>query len=131
MMTVYWFVLLAIGAIACFALMLSWRLLRVVRKLQQQVRNLQATEVRKPSEQAAPVSFSASLGQAERKAAETKIQFKGGSQADKYRYVASLADQGLNAAAIATAMQMSIPEVEQALSLARLRPKQQAVVSEA
>ncbi len=128
----YWFVLLAVAAIAAFSLMLSIRLLRVVRNLQEQVRILQNLPPKVPdqAEPTAPVSFSTSLSQAEQKVAESQIQFKGGSQADKYRYLASLAGQGLDSAAIAAALQMSPVEVEQLLSLARLRPQGQAAVNE-
>ena len=126
----YWFALLAVAAVSAFALMLSLRLLLVVRKLQQQVRNLQKVNVGQPGEAAPSASFSVSLGQAERKAVETKVQFNGGTQADKYGYVASLAEQGLDTASIATAMQMSVVEVEQLLRLARLRPQKKMASNE-
>ena len=119
-MMVYWLILLTVAAVAAFALMLSVRLLTVVRKLQEQVRNLQNTQDETPAA-STPVSFSTSLGQAERKAAETQVQFKGGLQSDKYSYVASMAGQGLDSTAIAATLQMSVVEVEQLLSLARLR----------
>lgn len=125
-MSSQWLVLLLVGSVAGLALMLSLRLLRVVTRLQQQVRNLQKKE-----EQGIPgretASFSVSLGQAERRAEEAKVSLGGSTQADKYRYIASLADQGLDASGIAEALQMSAAEVEQLLRLARLRSQAQNV----
>lgn len=111
--------LIIIGVIACLALLLCLRLTMVTRSLHAELKDLRQksnTENRSSEEK---VNFSESLNQVERKA--STVVESTGSQADKYRYVASLANQGVDAAGIASALQMSPAEVEQLMRLARLK----------
>ena len=111
--------LIVIGTIACLALLLCTRLIMVTRSLQVELKDLRQksdTEGRPSKEK---VNFSESLNQVERKAIAAVESV--GSQADKYRYVASLANQGVDAAGIASVLQMSPAEVEQLMRLARLK----------
>lgn len=47
-----------------------------------------------------------------------------GNAPDKYRHVASLADQGMSVEQIAEVLNISLPEANQLVSLARLAPRQ-------
>ncbi len=117
--------LLTSGSVGLLALLLCLRLLRTVRRLQKRVQHLEQHLAEQPLSEPQPASFSASLGQAERRVEATTVSLRGMSQGDKYRYVASLAQQGLDATGIAAALQMSPAEVEQLLALAQLRPQGQ------
>jgi uncharacterized membrane protein len=111
--------LMIIGIIACLSLLLCLRSIVVTRSLKGELKDLRQkinTE-NKPSEE--KVIFSESLNQVERKA--VPVAESVGNHADKYRYVASLADQGVDAAGIASALQMAPAEVEQLMRLARVK----------
>ena len=114
--------LLLIGAIALLALLLTfWQLQRSVKqgreisRLRQELQDLELKQEPKPS-------FSTNLDQIER---EQKTVGVPQSRADKYRYVASLADQGIDAQGIAAALQMAPIEVEQLLQLSQLKQQVQ------
>ena len=110
--------LLLVGFIALLALLIGFWQLRISGKmgrelvnLHQQLRDIETKQELKPS-------FSASLNQVER---EQKIVAIPRSSSEKYRYVASLADQGIDAQEIAVALQMAPVEVEQLLKLSQLK----------
>ncbi len=108
----------AVGSTALLALLLSLWLLKTVRQLKRELRQLQnvATVQREPEPSA---SFSASLNRAERATVPAAPRVI--PQADRYQYVEALATQGLDAGKIAAALQMAPAEVEQLLQLARLK----------
>ena len=115
------FGLVAVGSTAVLALLLSLWLLKTVRQLKRELRQLQNTTTaqREPEPKA---SFSASLNQAERtERATVPAVPRAIPQADRYRYVEALAAQGLDAGKIAAALQMAPAEIEQLLQLARLK----------
>ncbi|MCK4503701.1 MAG: hypothetical protein KAU22_11760 [Desulfuromonadales bacterium] len=110
--------LVLISAVAGFALLLGfWQMLvakrlgRQLRQLQQQLDKIIAAGEQKPS-------FSTSLKQVEE---EQKVVAAPTSSSEKYRYVASLAEQGVDAQGIAAALQLAPAEVAQLLQLARLK----------
>ena len=110
--------LLFIGSIALLALLLGlWQLrssrkmLRELRDLRQELEEIEAKSTQQPS-------FSNSLDRVEWKQKTMSVPH---SSSEKYRYVASLADQGVDADGIAVALQMAPAEVEQLLQLSRLK----------
>jgi len=117
--------LVPLGALAALALLLCLWLLRVVERLQRRVQRLEQSIAGQQVSDRQPSSFSASLGLAERRAETARGSMRSMSQGERYGYIAALAEQGLDAAGIAAALQMSLPEVEQLLKLARLRPQGQ------
>lgn len=114
--------LLLIGSIALLALLLGFRQLRVSGKLARELNQLRQQLQAIAAEQKQSPSFSASLDQVEREQKKVEVPR---SSAEKYRYVVSLADQGVDARGIAVALQMAPVEVEQLLHLARLKPQVQ------
>ncbi len=120
--------LLVVAVIAFLALLLSLWQLRLNKKMGAEIAKLQqllAQKVvtpklaRQPEVEAQPKpSFSASLNQVEQ--GQNPVTPPSNS-AEKYRYVASLANQGVDAQGIAAALQMAPAEVEQLLQLARLK----------
>ncbi|MBN1958808.1 MAG: hypothetical protein JXQ81_06045 [Desulfuromonadales bacterium] len=115
-----------VTTVALVALLLSARQAVVVRKLKREITQLRAQLEEEHDVPKEPkVNFSASLNQAERK---TLVSAEGAAaHGDKYRYVASLADQGIDAKGIAAALQMAPAEVEQLIQLARLKQPEKAV----
>lgn len=116
--------LLLIGAMTLLALLLGLWQLRISRRLGRELRDLQQRLLETEAKQEQQPSFSNSLNWVER---EQKTVAAPHSSSDKYRYVASLADQGVNAEGIATALQMAPAEVEQLLRLARLKQQVQGL----
>ncbi|MCK5913442.1 MAG: hypothetical protein KAG12_06155 [Desulfuromusa sp.] len=114
--------LLLVGSIALLALLLGFWQLCVSKKLGRELRELrqQVAAIAVNSEQVP--SFSNSLDRVERE--QKNIVIPQGSS-EKYRYVASLADQGVGAEGIAVALQMAQVEVEQLLQLSRLKQQVQ------
>ena len=110
--------LLFIGSIALLALLIGFWQLRVSGKMREELvqlrRELRARETKPETKP----SFSNSLDQIER---EQKVVAIAGNRSEKYRYIASLADQGIDAQGIAVALQMAPGEVEQLLKLAQLK----------
>ncbi len=110
--------LLFIGSIALLALLIGFWQLRVSGKMREELvqlrRELRARETKPETKP----SFSNSLDQIER---EQKVVAVAGNRSEKYRYIASLADQGIDAQGIAVALQMAPGEVEQLLKLAQLK----------
>lgn len=123
-MTTEQLILLIVACLALLALLLGLWLLKLVANLRRELNALRAEAVNKPAaEPAAPtaaVNFSTSLDSAEREQLQAAALAPRNS-AEKYRYVASLADQGLDAQGIAAALQMPAAEVEQLLRLAKLK----------
>jgi hypothetical protein len=112
--------LLLIGGIALLSLFLGLWQQRTSRKLgselyqlQQQLSELKSGQEQKPT-------FSNSLERVEREQLKVDVPR---SSSEKYRYVASLADQGVDAKGIAAALQMAQGEVEQLLQLTKLKRK--------
>jgi len=110
--------LLFIGSIALLALLIGFWQLRMSGKMRRELVQLhQELMEREPKQETKP-SFSNSLDQVER---EQKIIAAPRNSSEKYRYVASMADQGIDAQGIAVALQMAPGEVEQLLKLAQLK----------
>ena len=109
--------LLLIGSIALLALLLGFWQLRVSRKLGLELRELRQQLVTETESEPNP-SFSNHLDRVEREQKAVEVPR---SSSEKYRYIASLADQGVDAKGIATALQMAPVEVEQLLKLAQLK----------
>ena len=112
--------LLIVGSIALLALLLGFRQVQVSRKLRCELHDLrdQLTEVKEQK-----TSFPNSLARAERQQSLVVGSPRGSSE--KYRYVASLAGQGVDAKEIAAALQMAPAEVEQLMQLSRLKQQVQ------
>lgn len=113
--------LLLIGSVAWLALLLGFWQLRVSRKLGVELRELRQ-QLETETESAPNPSFSNHLDRVEREQKAVEVPR---SSSEKYRYVASLADQGINANEIATALQMAPAEVEQLLQLSRVKQQVQ------
>ncbi len=113
--------LLLIGSVALLALLLGFWQLRVSRKLGLELRKLQQRLDTEAQLEQKP-SFSNRLDQVER---EQRAEEVPRSSSEKYRYIASLADQGVDAKGIATALQMAPVEVEQLLQLSRIKQQVQ------
>lgn len=109
---------LFVGSIALLALLLGFWQLRVSRKLGRELRELQQQLLEIGTKQEQKLSFSNSLDQVEREQKAVEVPR---SSSEKYRYVASLASQGVNAKGIAAALQMAPAEVEQLLQLVQLK----------
>lgn len=114
--------LLIVGSLSLLALLLVFWQLQAMRKLRREIKVLrsQFADQAKP-EPTTPVNFSTSLDEVERQQLQSAQSTPPRNSADKYRYVGSLADQGLDAKGIAEALQMSTAEVEQLLRLAKLK----------
>ncbi len=112
-------VLVTIGSIAVFTLLMNLWLLKAVRQLKRELNELKRAAGTARSEPEPKATFSASLDRVERETAATPARAI--PQADRYRYVGALAEQGLDAGKIASALQMAQAEVEQLLQLARLK----------
>ena len=115
-------ILLLVGSMTLLALLLGFWQLSVSRRMGRELLELrqQIATIEVKSEQ--QPSFSSSLDRVER---EQKAVTVPQSSSEKYRYVASLADQGMNAEGIAVALQMAPAEVEQLLQLSRLKQQVQ------
>lgn len=114
--------LLLIAGSALLALLLGFWQLRVTRRLRRELDELRSRIAVAPEpEMTVPISFSTSLDSAERDQLQAAQPVMPRNSAEKYRYVASLAEQGLNARGIAEALQMPPAEVEQLLQLAKLK----------
>jgi len=110
--------LLFLGSIALLALLIGCWQLRVSGKMSQELAKLRQELTERETKQELKPSFSKSLDQVER---EQKIVAAPRSSSEKYRYVASMAAQGVDAQGIAVALQMAPVEVEQLLKLAQLK----------
>ncbi len=110
--------LLLVGSVALLALLLGFWQLRISRKLGRELCELRQHLLDTGAKQQHKPSFSKSLDQVER---EQKTIEPPRSSSEKYRYVASLASQGVNAKGIAAALQMAPAEVEQLLQLVQLK----------
>jgi hypothetical protein len=113
--------LLFVACLALFAVLLGFWQLQSSRKLRAELEMLKARLQEQPSAKAAPVSFSTSLDTIERQQLQAAQPRPPAKSVDKYSYVAALAEQGLDAKGIASALQLPRAEVEQLLRLARLR----------
>ena len=110
--------LLLIGSIALLALLIGFWQLRVSKKLGRELREVRQRLLETEAEREQKTNFSESLERVERKQKGVEIPR---SSAEKYRYVAALANQGVDAKGIAAALQMAPVEVEQLLQLAQLK----------
>lgn len=114
--------LLIVAGLALFGVLLGLWQLQVARKLRRDIEALrqQRTEpvaAKKPT----PANFSTSLDAIERQQLQAVQSVPPAKSVDKYSYVGSLAEQGLDAKGIAAALQMPVAEVEQLLRLAKLK----------
>jgi hypothetical protein len=114
--------LLVVGGVALLALLIGLRQLQVARRLRSELEQLRSRlEQPEAAEAAVPISFSTNLETAEREQLRTTQPAMPRNSAEKYRYVGSLAQQGLDAKGIAEALQMPVAEVEQLMQLAKLK----------
>ena len=114
--------LLIVAGLALFALLLALWQLQALRCLRRELNELR-NQVSQPAVKKAPVvNFSTSLDHVEREQLQAAPTSVPRNSAEKYRYVGSLAEQGLDAKGIAAALQMPTAEVEQLLRLAKLKP---------
>jgi len=114
--------LLIVACLALLALLVSLWQLQVSRGLRRRIDDLQLKLVeRQPATPNPPVNFSTSLDAVERQNLQSSQPTPPTKSVDKYSYVGSLAEQGLDAGGIAEALQMPIAEVEQLLRLAKLK----------
>lgn len=104
----------------CFSLLLLllvlWQM-SLTRRLRQELGALKE-QGQQSSQRPAAQRFAADLARQEKSWPIGSQQ--GSRQTDKYRYIVALEKQGLSAAAIAEALQLSTREVEQLLKLARI-----------
>lgn len=114
-----------IGVLALTALFLGIGQAVIIRGLRRDLRGL-AEHL--PEPQSAPAGSSsapeAQFGEALRRAERQPPPEPAAApvpRSDKYRYVAALAEQGMDARGIARALQLGTAEVEQLLRLARLQ----------
>jgi len=110
--------IIVVGVVATGSLVLAVGLSVTVMKLKKDFRRLQKRLSEQPHAENPATDFSSSLSRVEQKfigPKETSV-----SHAERYRYVASLAKQGVDAAGIAAALQMAPLEVEQLMRLANL-----------
>ncbi len=112
--------LLLTGAVALLALLFGFKQLTNNRKLGRELSQLKERLVKVEAHQEQKPSFSSRLDLVEK---EQKIVESPRSSSEKYRYVSSLAGQGVDAKGIASALQMAPAEVEQLLQLVRLKQK--------
>ncbi len=113
--------LLVVTTIAVLALLLSLWQLRLIKVLGCDLRAVQRELAEKnvvKNVESTP-SFATNLDQVEREQQKTIPTPR--SSSEKYRYVAALAGQGVDASGIATALHLAPAEVEQLLKLARLK----------
>lgn len=111
-----------VGGLALLALLLSCWQLQGSRRLRREIDELRSRlDVAPQPQQTVPISFSTSLDNAERDQLQASQPAMPRNSAEKYRYVGSLAEQGLDARGIAEALQMPTAEVEQLLQLAKLK----------
>lgn len=110
--------LLLIGSIALLGLLIGFWQMHISRKLGHELDELRQQLSETESVQEQKTSFSNSLDRAEREQKTVEVPR---SSAEKYRYVAALANQGVAAKEIAVALQMAPIEVEQLLQLAQLK----------
>ena len=114
--------LLIVACLALLALLVSLWQLQISRGLRRRIDALQLKLVEKqPITPNSPVNFSTSLDAVERQNLQSSQPTPPAKSVDKYSYVGSLAEQGLDAGGIAEALQMPIAEVEQLLRLAKLK----------
>lgn len=108
-----------VGNVALLALLLNIRQAVVMRKLKREVANMRLQLDEREEVKEEKSNFSAALNQVERNS--PTVHEGSGGNSEKYRYVASLAGQGVDAKGIAAALQMAPAEVEQLMQLARLK----------
>lgn len=108
-------------------LMVSHGLREELEELKRQLSEAEEEEPLPPTAVAEPApaaeakpSFASRLNQVERQQGQTK-SFTAQTYTEKYRFVASLAAQGMDARGIAEALQMAPAEVEQLMQLAKLK----------
>lgn len=115
-------ILISAGLAMLALLLAGWQLL-TARKLRREIIALRRQIAEKLSaESVGAVNFSTSLDTVERQQLRDRQPTSPRNSAEKYRYIGSLAEQGLDAKGIAAALQMPLPEVEQLLQLAKLKP---------
>lgn len=112
--------LTVVAFMAFTALLLNLRQMLVNRSLHQQLVALGAQQRVAEPQQDDKVTFSENLSRVEQQI-NSVPHAPSTPQADRYNYVASLAQQGYDADGIAAALQMSVAEVQQLTQLARLK----------
>ena len=115
-------ILLAGSAVLLVVLLGLWQQL-TVRKLKRELAELRNRSMARDQLETPGTSFAQSLKRVEQQ--HPGFAPAGQSRTDKYRYVAALAGQGVDAKGIAAALQMSPEEVAQLLHLARLKHRAQ------
>lgn len=113
-----------IGSAAGLVLLLCFWQAMTTRRLKCDIAELRQQLADSKIDRVLPkANFSDSLTQVERQFGTP--QETSGNSTEKYRYVASLADQGVDAKGIAAALQMAPAEVAQLMQLARLKKQVQ------
>ncbi len=107
-----------IGGTALLALLIGLWQGRMLRRLGCEVCDLRQKLAELEGRQEHKPSFSNRLDQVEQARNNGELPR---SRSEKYRYVASLATQGIDTKGIATALQMAPAEVEQLLQLSQLK----------
>jgi len=114
--------ILLVAVVATLALLLGMRQLLIYRCLRRELMELRQELDKRLLAPPVKASFSARLDQIERQ--QPQVPANQRSSTEKYRYVASLAAEGMDARGIASVLQISTAEVEQLLQLARLKQLQ-------
>ncbi len=109
-----------IGVITLSALLLGFWQRKVSRKLGHELGEFRQRLLELETKWEQKPSFSNSLDLVERERRKVEVHCSG---SEKYRYVASMFEQGVNAQGIAAALQMAPVEVEQLLQLTQLKQK--------
>ena len=117
-MTVGQLPIFLIGGTALLTLLIGLWQGRILRRLGYEVCDLQKKLLELEGWQEHKPSFSNRLDQIEQARNNEDLPR---SRSEKYRYVASLANQGVDTKGIATALQMAPAEVEQLLQLLQLK----------
>ena len=110
--------LILIAAIALLALLIGFWQLHISRKLSRELGEVRQRLLKVEVQREQKPNFSESLNRVEHKQKGVEIPR---SSTEKYRYVAALANQGVDAKGLAAALQMAPVEVEQLLQLAQLQ----------
>ena len=118
-MTIWHTATLINALLVALTLLLVTRQARLLRVLRRELSDLRRQGESPEPPLAAPDSFATHLSRSEKQQGAHRPQAAIG--ADKYRYVASLAQQGMAAPEIATALELAPQEVEQLLKLSRLK----------
>lgn len=118
-MTFWQYAILFNTLLVALALLLVIRQAKAMRVLRRELSDLRRPPQPAEATAGAADSFASHLSRSEKQQGALRPQAASG--ADRYRYVASLAEQGMAADEIAAALELAPQEVEQLLKLSRLK----------